>query len=413
MIFRRRQQWIEQAERRAPQLALLLVALAILLRIAAFIVLNLPVESDGAAYLMLADTLGQTGVPTDMFGQHGFYSIGYPLVLTPFVLIFGASATAALIANLLLCVVTCWLLWRLAHEIGLPRWAKLLLVAVYAVWLPGIWNAAMVARENVSTPLLLGVLLASFAMLRGARGAAITAGLLCGLAILAGGSALLLGLAPLTALWLSTRRQREQLVRGGAALAGGLLLILVPWLIAMQAMTGSATIATSSGFNFYLGHNEAATGGFVSIADTPAGPRWEAMRSALGEAEAANALAAEGRAFIAENPGRALHLAGIKLTSFWAPNVPDAQDFAASKLVSLIRVGEIIQYALILLFGLWALWRGRISQGQRRVVLAIIGGFWIIHAAAYVMPRYRDPVVPVLMLLGVATLARRGVQNGR
>jgi hypothetical protein len=413
MIFRRRQQWIEQAERRAPQLALLIVALAVAIRIAAFVVLAPPVESDGAAYLMLADTLGRTGVPTDMFGQHGFYSIGYPLVLMPFVLVLGANAIAALTANLLLCVATAWLLWRLAHAIGLPRWAKLLLIAVYAAWLPGIFNATMVARENLSTPLLLGVLLASLAMLRGGRAAALAAGLLCGLAILAGGSALLLGLAPLSALWQATRRQREQLVRGAAALAGGLLIPLVPWLIAMQAMTDSATIATSSGFNFYLGHNPAATGGFVSIADTPAGPRWEEMRAELGEAGAGTALAAEGRAFIIANPGKTLALAVNKWARFWAPNLPDAEDFAASKLVALIRIGEVIQYALILLLGLWALWRGRIARHQRNVTLAIIAGFWVVHAAAYVMPRYRDPVVPVLMLLGVATLARRGVQNGR
>jgi hypothetical protein len=108
-----------------------------------------------------------------------------------------------------------------------------------------------------------------------------------------------------------------------------------------------------------------------------------------------------------------MQLAATKLAMFWAPNVPDAEDFAASKIVALIRVGEMLQYGLIMLLALWALWRGRVSKAQRRVILAIIGGFWLIHAAAYVMPRYRDPVVPVLMLLGVATLARRGVQDGR
>jgi hypothetical protein len=249
--------------------------------------------------------------------------------------------------------------------------------------------------------------------LRGARGAGVAAGVLCGLAILAGGSALLLGLAPLTALWLAARGQREQLVRGAAMLAGGLLIPLVPWLIIMQAMTGTATITTSSGFNFYLGHNPAATGGFVSIADTPAGPGWNRFRKDQDEANASAALAARARAFIAENPGRTIQLAAIKLASFWAPNLPDARDFAASRLIALIKIGEVVQYALILLLALWALWHGRVARAQRRVVLALIGGFWLVHAAAYVMPRYRDPVVPVLMLLGVATLARRGVHDGR
>jgi hypothetical protein len=413
MLVHARQRWAETAERRAPILALQLVILAVLLRIAAFVILELPIGQDGASYLSMADTLLRSGVPTDIHGQHGFYSIGYPLILTPFVLALGATATAALITNLVLTVATMWLLWRVAHAIGLPRWSKLTVIAIYATWLPGIWNAAMPARENLSTPLLLAVLLASLAMLRGTRGATLMAGLLCGLAMLAGGSALLLSLAPLTALWINARGHAEQLVRGGAMLAAGLLIPLLPWLAAMQAMTGSATLATNSGFNFYLGHNPVATGRFVSIADTPAGPRWESMRESLGEAGASTALAAEGRAFIAANPERSIALAARKLVGFWAPNVPDADDFASRPDVSFIRIGEVAQYGLILLLALWALWHGRVTREHRRVILAIIVGFWVVHAAAYVMPRYRDPVMPVLMLLAVAAISRRGVKHGR
>lgn len=405
--------WTAIAARREPRILALLVLLALMVRVAAFFVLAPPVESDGAAYVMLADSLWRTGVPTDMFGQHGFYSIGYPLALTPFVALMGATAAAGLVLNLILAVVSLWLLYRLAQQLGLPAWARLLTLAAYALWLPGIWNAAMLARENLSTPLLLGVLLASLAILQRRRGASIAAGIFCGAAMLAGGSALLLGLAPLTAIWLAANHRRELVVRSSAILAGGLLLVLAPWLLAMQAMTGSATLSTSSGFNFYLGHNAAATGSYVSIADTPAGPRWAAMRGQLGEADASTALAAQGRDFIIANPGQAMQLAAIKLAMFWMPNVPDASDFAASKLLAMIRIVEVAQYALFLVLGAYALLTGRVARDQRRVMLAIIAGFWVVHAAAYVMPRYRDPVMPVVMLLGVAALARRGVRDGR
>lgn len=405
--------WQTWLGRREPMLLAALAAFALLLRGAAHHFLDLPVESDGAAYLALADSLVSTGVPTDMFGQHGFYSIGYPIVLAPFVALLGAGSMAALAANLILTLLTIILLFILSRALALPAWARLLVIALYAMWLPGIWNAASIARENLSTPLLLAILLASLAILRGARGAVLAAGMLCGAAILAGGSALLLGLAPLTAIVLTTRRSRERLVRSGAVLAGGLVLLLAPWLLAMQAMTGNATLSTSSGFNFYLGHNPAADGRFVSIADTPAGPRWEGMRAVLGEAGASAALAAEARGFIADNPGRAVALAATKLLRFWAPNLPDAEDFAASQMIALVRLGEVAQYLLLLGLGGFALMSGRIARDQRRIVIALIAGFWLIHAAAYIIPRYRDPVMPVFMLLAGAAVARRRAPDVR
>ena len=405
--------WQAWVARREAALIVWLVLLALALRVVAFLILDPVIESDGAAYLAIADSLWRTGVPTDTFGQHGFYSIGYPLFLTPFVAILGKSGVASLVANLLLALASMALLWRLALTLMLPGWARILVIALYAVWLPGIWNATMIARENLSTPLLLGILLASLTILARRRGATVIAGTLCGAAMLAGGSALLLGLAPLMAIWLAANGRRELIVRSGAMLAGGVLLVLGPWLLAMQLMTGSLALNTSSGFNFYLGHNPAATGSFVSIADTPAAPRWEGMRQTLGEAGASAELAREGRAFIAANPLRAIELAGIKLVGFWWPNIPDARDFAASPLIATLRLGEVAQYVFLLLLGGYALLTGRVARDQRRVILALIAGFWVVHAAAYVMPRYRDPVMPVVMLLGVAALARRGVQDGR
>lgn len=405
--------WQEWVNRRAAGLLIALTVLALGLRAAAFMVLDLPVESDAAAYLTIAESLARTGVPTDMFGQHGFYSIGYPVVLAPFVAFLGATASAALTANLLLALLSIWLLVLLGHRLALPGWAHVLVVALYATWLPGIWNAASVARENLSTPLLLGVLLASLAMLERRRGAALLAGLLCGGAMLAGGSAVLLGLAPLTALWIATRGHRDRLLRGGAALAAGLLIAVGPWLLAMQAMTGSATLASSSGFNFYLGHNPAATGTFVSIADTPAGPRWEGMRQTLGEAGASAELAREGRAFIAAEPLRALELTASKLVRFWTPNLPDAADMAAAPLIAAIRWIEVGQYLLLLSLAAVALLSGRVARDHKRLIVALVAGFWLVHAAAYVLPRYRDPLMPVMMLLAAATLARRGVRYAR
>lgn len=45
---------------------------------------------------------------------------------------------------------------------------------------------------------------------------------------------------------------------------------------------------------------------------------------------------------------------------------------------------------------------------------AMLLGYWVIHAAAYVIPRYRDPVMPLLIVLAtcqVVAWARRGAQS--
>lgn len=403
-------QWQRLVDRWFGPAIVMIVLGTLAVRVAAWLVLGLPVESDAAAYLSMAQSIVHTGVPSDTFGQHGFYSIGYPLFLVPFVAILGATPLAALSANLVLTLGTVTLLWKLAQRLRLPPSAVLAVLVLYTVWIPGIWNAAGAARENLSTPLLLLVLLTSLWVLDRRRGALPLAGVVCGAAMLAGGSALLLGLAPLLALRCrsSRLRHRDQWMRGAAAFAGGALIMLLPWLLAMQAMTGSFTLNTSSGFNFYLGHNPAATGGFVSISDTPAGPRWQALHARAGEAGAAQQLTREGLAFVAENPLRTAELAAIKLWRFWAPNVPDAQDFAASATVAYARYADVALYLAILLLGLIGLfWPGRLTREERLVIGALILGFWAVHTLAYVMPRYRDPVVPVFMLLALLPFCRR------
>lgn len=402
----------QRIEARAGMWLALLILLTLIVRGAAAIILAQPVESDAAAYLAMADNLVRQGAPTDIHGNHAFYSIGYPLLLAPFVAVMGAQMPAAIALNLLLAALSATLVWRIAGQLGLPVWARLLAVAGHALWIPGIWNASGAARENLSTPLLLFVAAEGLALLRGTRGAALSAGLGWGAGILAGGSSLLIGAAPVTALLL----RRQPFARGMAVLIGGAALLIAPWLLATTALVGSPVINTNGGFNLYLGHNPAATGRFVSIGDTPAGPRWEAMRRDLGEAGASAALGQEATRWIAANPGRTITLAATTLALFWAPNAPDAADFATSRAVAGLRLIEVAQYLLILALALWGLWRWGFATGQRRLLLALVGSFWIIHAATYIIPRYRDPVMPLLIILAAAGLAalaqRREAANG-
>ncbi len=371
----------------------------------AAIVLAIPIESDALGYFTMAENLANHGILLDNFAQHIFYSAGYPLLLGPAFALFGASLTVGLAVNLLLAALSMGLLHRLTVRLSGSIPAGLLAAAVYAVWLPAIWNASMLAKENLSTPLLLALTLCAVALARnrGSSGTALLAGLLWGASLITGGSALLtcggIGVALIVALCAEVRF--AAVIRAGLAFLVGALILLGPWLTAANQMVGRPMLSSNPGFNLYLGNNPAATGWFVSIADTPAGKDWEATRLRLGEAGTAQMLQDKAIGWVRDNPAQAGHLAVRKLGYFWQPNLPDAQDFAASRLIASIRIVEVAQYIAILGLGLLAFWSRRIGGEDRLIMAAMIAGFWIVHAAAYIITRYRDPAIALLIPMAV------------
>lgn len=385
-----------------------IILLALLVRVAAALVLRQPLESDSLAYFTMARTLIEQGVISDNFGQHAFYSAGYPLLLAPAFLIFGTSLPVALAVNLGLTAISIIMLHRLARMVARGPWAANLAALALALWLPSIWNATMLAKENLSTPLLLGLAYCALRVARGERVLhyAAIGGLLWGAGLITGGSSILLCLGmgiALIALW----RQRGSIVPalgGGALFAVCGVLALAPWLVATERMVGRPVLTTNAAFNLYLGNNPAATGRFVSIADTPLGAGWQTLREMHGETGTADILQSEASAYMRAHPGRTLELAVTKLAIFWQPNIPDAADFAASKAVASLRLIDVAQYALIILLALVAIGGRAITGRDKAVILAMVAGFWLVHALTYIIPRYRDPVIPLLILLGAAQL---------
>lgn len=399
----------ELSDRTHGVLLAAIVVLAVALKVAATSVLKQPLESDSLAYFTMARGLAEHGELLDMYGQHAFYSAGYPLLLAPFFLALGSSVPVALGVNMLLCAISIWLINRLTLALSDNRWAALLAALVYALWLPGIWNATMLAKENLSTPLLLGIALCAVRLARGDRpiGEALIAGLLWGASLVTGGSTLLLcagvGVA-LLLLW-RLRGSFTPALASGLCFVAGAALVVSPWLYTTDQMVGRPILTTNAAFNLYLGNNPAATGKFVSIADTPLGNDWGATRIRLGEARNADRLQGEALRWIGENPGRAVELAALKLAYFWQPNIPDADELATSKTVASIRVFDVAQYAVIVVLGLIAFRSRLIASEDKWIFATMIAGFWLIHAAAYIIVRYRDPVMPLLIVMAAVPAA--------
>ncbi|MFM6854297.1 MAG: hypothetical protein ACKOUM_09485, partial [Sphingopyxis sp.] len=183
-----------------------IIALTVVARCVAGAVLAAPLGADSRAYTLMAQAMAHGGAPVDQFGNHAFYSIGYPLFLTPLFALFGAHAWVVVAANAALAAASGVVMWRIGGALALGMPARLLAVAMHALWVPGIWNSAMPARENLSVLLLLLVILGALRILdaarreyakgtgragRGVLAGALLAGLAYGAAILTGGSSLL------------------------------------------------------------------------------------------------------------------------------------------------------------------------------------------------------------------------------
>ena len=392
---------LEWIEAHAGQVLAALIGLTIAVRLLAWLVLQPEVASDAQAYFLMAQAMAQGATPVDQFGQHAFFSVGYPLVLAPAFALLGATPFTGILVNLLLASLSAWLIHAIARSLGLTSAWRLLAVLVFALWVPGIWNGAHLARENLSTPMLLAVAWLALTMLdgRGLGWKALLCGLAYGLGVLAGGSAILLIGVPALALLLAWWREGRRIVTPALALCLGAALCLAPWAFATQRMVGEPVLNTNGGFNLYLGNNPAATGRFVSIADTPMGDDWEQLRVERGEVGASRELGALAKQHMIDHPVETLTLSAKRLALFWAPNVPSAQDVEGSRAMLAIRSVEVLQYLLLLALGLVGAFSRRMASDAVLVIAATILGFWAIHGITYNIVRYRDPVMPVVIVL--------------
>ena len=376
------------------------------------LVLEDPLVSDSAAYFEMGRSLLTDGMMRDTYGNVAFYSPGYPFALAAAFVIGGMSLGTALMLNLMLGVISALLTYLLARRATGNDVIALVAVAGVALLIPAVSGSALVQRENLSVPLLLGFTLAAVTLLdtRHPRFVAAIAGLLYGAGMLAGASIILTGgVVAIALLW----RHRGWAETGTAALAfaAGAALMLGPWLLHVDRTLGRPVLNTNGPFNLYIGNSPSANGRFVSMADSPLGAEWPIMRERDGELRATDQLGALAVAHIKAHPVETGVLALRKLALFWAPDFPDRTDAQHGAAITALRWADGFQHLLIILFGAVAVAQWRHRTRAERLILLTIAAFWAIHAAAYVMPRYRLPVMPLLLIcatsVAVPLLRRR------
>jgi 4-amino-4-deoxy-L-arabinose transferase-like glycosyltransferase len=262
--------------------------------------------SDFAGY----DSLAWTWLDTGQFESDAYRTPGYPAFLAAVYALFGHSWRAAQIAQSFVGALTSGLLVLLAARVVAPRTAAIAGL-VHALWITSIAYVAVLASENLATPVVLAMLFALTAERDTARRrAAMTAvaGALMALAVLIRPANLyLLPAAAVLAVWEPRSARRR--ILPAIAFAAAALIAISPWLIRNHERgLGITTVSTAGGVNLWMGNkNGATTGGF-------SGGYAAAKRAGFPAAEPERYRALQSAAFrwIAGHPGRYLQLCAVR-----------------------------------------------------------------------------------------------------
>ena len=386
------------------------LGLALVLRMAAVGFLDIKPTSDADAYMNMATSMLQTGHMDDGQGNVAFYSAGYPLFLVPFFAIFPATPETAQVLNIALGLITVFLVYLCACAVMPDRRWAVLPALIWATYPPALLYTEYVLKENVMIPLLL---LQTYLLLRYWQAErknlyALAIGVVFGFEMLVGAAVLFTGAVialVVTCVWGDGLRLSRFKWQPALLCVLGCALMMTPWLSYTNAKLGQPVLNTNGGFNLYLGNNPNATGYFVGIQETPIAPDWYKIKEEKGEIGATAVVKKLAVQHIMDNPGETFVLALKKLTYFWWPPVHEGKYGNQSMLETLMRLAWLFYYVLLVLLALVPL--AGLRGASSRPLLLLFGTVILycgIHAAAYVIYRYRLPAMPLMTILAGAGL---------
>lgn len=372
-----------------------IIAVGFALRVAAIVGFNHVPASDELAYKSMALNLVSGNAVVDGMGNHAMYSVGYPLfILSPVFFFLGEDLLVARLFNMLLGGVTIVLCYAVAKEARAGRLGRLMAAAIWAVYVPASVYGVYLAKENLMTPLMLGVMWCALRLARQpSKGVAVGCGASFGLLALTGNAALSLVAVVALALALAPALMFQRVSLAMLMLAVA-LAISGPWMLRNLSVIGAPVLNTNGGFNLYLGNNPAATGMFVSISETPRGSTWEELRK-TGEVQASETLKQEAIAWAKAYPTEFMSLALKKAFYFWTPPVHEGKGVQSSG-ETLARVLWAIQFLILTAAASSTLLIRKLRNRQLALLWLAVACHTAVHMLFYVMFRYREPIMPMI-----------------
>lgn len=331
------------------------------------------------------------------------FAIGYPIFLVPFYAVFGPRLIVAQILNVLLRLGTAASIHAIALQAtGRPIHARVAFILV--AFFPSLLFYTLVTCSDVLfMAICVLILRLMIPMDRLTFGRTALLGLLVGYGSLVRPVLLLFPVVIL--IWYAVLSRKPLLVLTHLVLVLVVQgVVLAPWAYRNTSLFGQfVPISTIGGYNLYIGHNPAATGGFNSVG-LPRPPK------DLDEVARDRWYREQAIAYIRGHPGRLLPITAKKMLYLFMRDdqgvstatkrtytaVPAAGLFLATIVSDLFY---LVVLGLAVLGGVVLIGRG----GNRRTWLLLF--YCAYHLAVYLpffgMDRYHLPILPILSLLAV------------
>lgn len=314
--------------------------------------------------------------------------------------------------------LTAWLLGRATQRLSGSRLAGLLALALAAVYPYFIYYGGMLMSETLDLALLIpGLWWLCEALSREdetARGLAAAAGLMLALAGLCRPE----GAYIMLLIWAAAAVRCARRTWPWRAWVTGFIVWLVPllgWCARNRVQVGAFALDNHGGMALLHGSE------FFDLNDQDTGKAMDAIRNtmwymnaqALPEKERDQVYRREAVSWMAAHPGEVAVQWLKKLWLFWRPIPRLDRSYAESEFShpsagaprwALVAASALFEPALILLgfAGLWA-WRRRL--GTLFPLYLWVAATTAVHVLSVSQPRYRVPVMPVLMIAACALVA--------
>jgi 4-amino-4-deoxy-L-arabinose transferase-like glycosyltransferase len=387
------------------------------------------------------DTIARNLVGPAHVYQNTWFPPGYPLFLAAFYGLLGPAAgiVAVRLLQAVLSAATCWVTYALVRN-AFGTTAGRVAAVLLALYPGHVYMSWRLMAETLFTLLMaLSVLAAQRAVALhaaewretaadpqrqapvpwqpprraawpGSLWAAAGAGMALGAATLVKSNLVLL--VPVMIAWLawaSPGPARRRLTAAAVMAAGcALLLLAVPLANRFSPAHRASWLPGNGGPTLWWSNNPLADGYFVDPDDTAVGRAFIARHHLTAPAIAARDPFVRGRAdrelalaWIRENPGSFLALAGRKLWNAFGP-LPHAALFSRQALPA--RVQALVYGALLPLFAA-GLWLARRRWRQAMPLYLVVGSYTVMTIVFYGTPRFTLVIMPYLMAFAGLALA--------
>jgi len=351
-----------------------------------------------------------------------FYSPVYPFLLSLVYRIFGVSLTAARMLQCISGSFLCVLVYLLARKMLSWQTAFVAGIVCASSGILAFYDNLLLKTSMVTLVLFAAIYLIfldiekrNLSYLRYAG-----AGLLLGLASTLRGNALAVAFVVFIFILLSSVKKKNPFP--ALALAGGLIIAVLPLTIANYAASGEFILTTySGGFNFYEGNSAEANGyhpALASVRQTASHEQDDAVaaaREALAREPSPRDVSAywSGRAWedISARPSRWFGLLVFKSTLFVnAAEIPDNYNYSFVSRQMAPLIASPFGFYLIAPLALAGLGVALARGGRLRMLAILTMAYCASVVIFYVTSRYRAPVYPffaVFAALAVEDFAAR------